>query len=83
METHIAHLPASRERLQMYQAAQQSDPVYQILTQYCHDGWPGKHSVDPAVKPYWEKRGELTIGKIFSCVVEESLSHRRCKQRPS
>ena len=63
MESHIALLPASKERLHTYRTAQESDPVCTILTQYSKNGWPDKNSMDPITKPYWEKRGELTIGE--------------------
>ena len=32
----------------------------QIKT-YCSGGWPDKHSVNDAMKPYWSSRGELTV----------------------
>lgn len=63
MVTHIAQLPASKERLEMYRRAQHSDPTCQTLMKYCRQGWPNKHSVDPAAKPFWEGRGELSIGE--------------------
>lgn len=62
LETSIDQLPASRERLEVYRAAQHSDSTCVTLMQYCRNGWPTKHSIDPATKPYWEVRGELTIG---------------------
>ena len=63
METTVANLPASKERLDVYRKAQQADPVCSLLTSYCKDGWPNKNSVDPQTKPYWDSQGELTIGE--------------------
>ena len=63
METHIAQLPAGKERLETYRSAQRSDHSCSILRRYCQNGWPDKHSVDQVTKPYWEAQGELTIGE--------------------
>ena len=78
METHIAHLPAIGERLGTYRIAQTSDPVCSLLVQYCREGWSDKNSLDPALKSYWEVRGELTLGEdLLLCggriAVPESL----------
>jgi len=54
METHIAHLPASKEQLEIYRCAQKCDPTCSLLMQYCHDGWPRKNPVDPVLNPNWE-----------------------------
>ena len=54
METHIAHLPASKERFEIYHCAQKCDPTCSLLMRYCCDGWPRKNPVDPVLKPYWE-----------------------------
>lgn len=32
------------------------------MMRYCQQGWPDKNSVDSTAKPFWEVRGELTIG---------------------
>ena len=63
METYIALLPASKERLEVYRSAQQSDQTCSTLMQYCRSGWPDECSVDPVIRPYWEARGELTMGE--------------------
>ena len=47
MPTHIAQLPAGKERLDTYRSAQKSDPILSKPRQYCQEGWPNKHSVDP------------------------------------
>ena len=63
METHLSQLPASKQQLDSYRNAQQSDPTCSVLSEYCRKGWPDKHSIDPVTKPYWESRGELTFGE--------------------
>ena len=78
MEACIAHLPASKDRLDTYRRAQTADHTCSLLIKYCRDGWPGKNSVDPATKPYWEVQSELTLGDdLLLCgsrvVVPEAL----------
>ena len=41
--------------------AQEDDEVCKRVKQYCLEGWPVKHAVPDAVKPYWRERGELTV----------------------
>ena len=31
------------------------------VRQYCAEGWPEKHKVDPALIPYWKEQAALTI----------------------
>ena len=74
----VTHLPASSERLEYYHCAQRDDPACSLLTKYSLSGWPEKNAVDPAVKPYRERRGELTIcDNLLLCgnriVVPEAL----------
>lgn len=54
METHIAHLSANKEWLEIYRCAQKCDPTCSPLMRYCHDGWPRKSPVDPVFQLYWE-----------------------------
>ena len=65
MTAHVASvitgLPASDTRLQQIIEAQEEDPVCRQITTYCSEGWPDKHSVNDATKPYWSTRGELTV----------------------
>ena len=77
METHIAQLPASKERLETYRSTQRSDRTCSILRRYCQNGWPDKHSVDQVTKPYWEAQGELT--RTSFCMGEESSFLKHCK----
>ncbi|XP_078357457.1 uncharacterized protein LOC144642365 [Oculina patagonica] len=39
--------------------AQEEDPVCRQIKVYCYEGWPDKHSLNDAMKPYWSSRGEL------------------------
>ena len=65
MTAHVASvitgLPASDMRLQQIIEAQEEDPVCRQIKTYCSEGWPDKHSVNDAMKPYWSTRGELTV----------------------
>ena len=36
----IAHLPASKSRMDVYHLSQTSDPVTSAVIKYCHFGWP-------------------------------------------
>ena len=63
METYITLLPASKERLEVYRSTQQSDQTCSTLMQFCRSSWPDKRSVDLVIRPYWEVRGELTMGE--------------------
>ena len=58
----VSHLPASNHTLEMYRKAQLEDQQCQTVLQYCQEGWPDKRDVDPAMKVYWDIRGELTVG---------------------
>ena len=59
--TVISSLPASKQRLGVYADGQKSDPTISRVRWYCQNGWPGKHEVEPLVKPYWEARCSLTL----------------------
>ena len=55
-----SNLPASQQRLQVYQKAQAADPICSRVTTHCKSGWP-KCCNDPQLKPYWTARGNLTL----------------------
>lgn len=57
----VAQLPASTERLHLYQQAQREDATCSLLKEYCLTGWPERNRIPSTAKPYWEKRGELTV----------------------
>ena len=61
MEVCVKHLPATQQRLSQYKQAQSVDPVCSSVMKYCRSEWPDRHYVEPALKPYWKVRGELTI----------------------
>jgi len=45
----VNSLPASNRRLSIYSSAQESDPTCCQVKQFCKDGWPAKHQLDPEV----------------------------------
>ena len=51
----------ARERLRQYAVAQAADPVCSAVMKHCLDGWPERHAIEPALKPYWKVQGERTI----------------------
>ena len=58
MEVSVKHLPASQEWLRQYAVA---DPVYSAVMKHCLGGWPERHAIEPALKPYWKVQGELSV----------------------
>ena len=80
MEVCVKHLPAGQERLRQYAVAQAADPVCSAVMKLCLDGWPERHKIEPALKPYWKVQGELSVHNnllLFQkrIVVPESLQH--------
>eukprot|EP00731_Ephydatia_muelleri_P010166 Em0005g752a len=63
----IAHLPASKARMDVYRSSQTSDPVTSAVIKYCRFGWPEKHRLQSELRVYWSLRGELTVydGLLF------------------
>ena len=57
----LAQLPASDIRLREIRERQEEDEVCQQLTEYTREGWPDRHRLPSAVKPYWSVRGEITM----------------------
>ena len=83
MEVCVKHLPgtAGQERLHQYAVAQAADPVCSAVMMLCLDGWPERHKIEPALKPYWKVQGELSVHNnllLFQkrIVVPESLQHK-------
>lgn len=58
----ITHLLASTQQLDTFRKAQRDDSTCATLFQCYRDGWLGKRSIDPTVKPYWAVQGEFTVG---------------------
>ena len=54
-------LPANSNRLQVYQKAQQDDPICNQVVTYCKTVWPEKHSIKGELKPYWQHRDKLSL----------------------
>ena len=54
-------IPISDVKLQQIIDSQDQDEVCKTLKQYCFEGWPEKHMLSTAIKPYWSDRGQLTI----------------------
>ena len=62
MHAHIVSVvsspPASDARLQH---TMNEDPVFKQIKVYCCEGWPDKHSLNDAMKPYWSSWDELSV----------------------
>ena len=54
-------IPVSDVKLQQIIDSQDQDEVCKTLKQYCFEGWPEKHMLSTAIKPYWSDHGQLTI----------------------
>ena len=85
MESVIAALPASNNRLQQYQDAQETDPICSSLRQYCIEGWPEKHKLSLVMCPYWEYRASFTLANnlllcVSRIVVPESLQQETLRK---
>jgi hypothetical protein len=48
----IANLPASKETLNEYEHAQNSDPLCSLIIKYCRTGWPCKKYLNETTIPY-------------------------------
>ena len=51
-ERAISSLPTIDTRLQQIIEAQEEDPVCSQIKVCCYEGWPDKHSLNDALKPY-------------------------------
>ena len=61
IQTVATHLPASKERLEVYCQAQLTDPTCTAVRNYCITGWPSKQQLTDNLLPYWKVRGELSL----------------------
>ena len=57
----IQGLPASDEQLERIKGEQKQDDVCKQIKTYCKDGWPEKHVVTGALRPYYPMRAEIAI----------------------
>ena len=48
----VKALPASADRLAQIATPQSTDPILQEVIKYCQEGWPAKHLIKGALKPY-------------------------------
>ena len=60
---HINHLPASPTTLDRYRVAQDQEQLCATVKDYCRNWWPAKTDMVPALNPYWDRRGELTVNE--------------------
>ena len=57
----ILHLPATERRIKEIADAQDQDPVCQQVKAYCRQSWPAAMPHQPLLKPYYEKRQNITL----------------------
>lgn len=73
------HLPASKDRLEVYREAQLADPTCTAARNYYATGWPRQQMLTNNLLPYWKVRGEL---RIF-CYMEAGLLYLlSCREKP-
>ena len=55
----LKSIPATEQRIKQIREIQLQDPACQQISLYCQCGWPDKHSLPEAVKPYFPVAAEL------------------------
>lgn len=60
-QTSVGNLPVSEYNLASYRLAQNDDADCSAVIQLCKNGWTWKSEMTPALKPYWEAQGHLTV----------------------
>ena len=55
----LKSIPATEQRIKQIREIQLQDPACQQISLYCQSGWPDKHSLPEAVKPYFPVAAEL------------------------
>ena len=53
----VPSIPATPLRLQVYKLAQIEECECSRIGEYCKTQWPGQHSMESSLKPYWKVRG--------------------------
>lgn len=53
--------PASDQKLKEIREKQDQDEICSRVKNYCQSKWPERAKSDPALKPYWTVRNELTV----------------------
>ena len=61
VNTVIPCLPTTERQLAEVKQKQAEDEVFQQLKKYCKSGWPNKHDVPVALRPYFSVSAELTV----------------------
>ena len=61
IDTVIKNLPASDTQLERIQQEQEQDEICKQIQSYCRDGWPAKHKLAGAIRPYYPVRSEIAI----------------------
>jgi len=63
VNTIMSSLPATEKRLTEIMQKQEEDDACRQLKHFCQKGWPDKHEVPEALKPYYSLSSELTVYK--------------------
>ena len=63
MEIGVVNLPATQDRLLLYQKEQEEDQICSLVRKYCKEGWPEKKDLDNKLIPYWKARGRITLSQ--------------------
>lgn len=61
VDTVIQSLPASDAQLERIKQEQEQDDVCKQIRVYCRDGWPAKHELTGAIRPYYPVLTEITV----------------------
>ena len=59
----INTLSVSDVKLKQIIEAQDDDEICKRIKQYCLEEWPDKHHLPNILRPYWNKRGELSVNR--------------------
>ena len=59
--TAIHVIPATTQRLKQIESAQSMDAITSEIIRYCKTGWPKYAPHNPALKPYFDVQGHLSI----------------------
>ena len=61
VETMVAALPATEQRLREYCDAQSRDETCSQVMKFCATTWPKKQDIAPNILPYWKVSEWLTM----------------------
>ena len=61
IKTVIQGLPATDEQLEAIKLEQEQDEVCEQIKTYCQEGWPSRHEVAGAVRPYYPVSAEISV----------------------